>query len=101
MRKARSRLATTRLARSSLAVRASQRKQPRVGAGGALIYAIRQGAHRRSTSGRASLGVDQFAQPLADLEEGYALLGHRDGRTRLGIAPLARVAPPDAEAAEP
>src|SRR5437773_11127073 len=74
----------------------------------APTYAIRHGAQRRfkparaaSVRGRRGLSrVDQFPQPLADLEEGHPLLRDVDRAAGLGIATLARVAMTDAEAAE-
>src|SRR2546427_12014654 len=61
---------------------------------------MRHGAQRRFTPpGRASR-VDEFPEALADLEEGYSLLGDLDGATGFRIPSFARVPVADTEAAE-
>src|SRR5687768_15718567 len=99
MRKACSDRCTTREARSSSPARALQNTQPEAGLAPPM-YAMRHGAHNRCTPGADSSGVDELAQPLADLEEGNALLRNVHAGAGLGIAALARVAVTDAEAAE-
>src|SRR5687767_7403225 len=99
MRKACVPRCTMREARSSASASALQKTQPEAFRAPPM-YAMRHGAHNRFTPGGDSSGVDELAQPLADLEEGHALLGHVHAGAGLGVTALARVAVADAEAAE-
>src|SRR5688572_20580980 len=87
-RKACSERCTTREARSSSPARASQKTQPEAGLAPPM-YAMRHGAHHRCTPAADSSGVDELAQPLADLEEGTAPLRNVHAGAGLGVASLA------------
>src|SRR5205085_9822527 len=99
------------------AVAALQKMQPP--AFGAPMYAIRHGAHRarcamarsraaappgsalgRGLGGALGVAVDPQPQFLADLEERHPLGRHRDALAGARIAPVARLAVLDDEAAE-
>src|SRR5437762_1066285 len=61
---------------------------------------MRHGAQRRFTPPGQASRVDEFAEALADLEEGHPLLGYVDGAAGFRITSLARIPVADTEAAE-
>src|SRR5439155_17086647 len=61
---------------------------------------MRHGAQRRFTPPGQASRVDEFAEALADLEEGHPLLGDLDGAAGFRITSLVRIPVADTEAAE-